>query len=59
MKLAIFALVVFVLGVMPGLKQYAGPPPDAPSAKRLAQQTEFQAQHPVLTKLTETLKLRL
>ena len=59
MKLAIFALVIFMIGVTPGLKQYAGLPPDAPSSSRLAQQTQFQAQHPVLTKLTQTLKLRL
>lgn len=59
MKLAVFALVVFMIGVMPGLTQYAGQPPDEPSPRRLVQQTEFQAQHPVLTRLTQSLKLRL
>lgn len=59
MKLAVFAFVIFVVGVMPGLAHYAGAPPDPPSPKQLVKQTQLEAQHPVLTKLTEKLKLRL
>ena len=59
MKLAIFALTMFVLGVAPGLLQYAGPPPQAPARGRPLQQTENQVQQSLLTRFTETMKLKL
>ena len=59
MKLAIFALMMFVLGVAPGLLQYAGPPPQAPSRERLLPQAENRVQQSLLTRFTESMKLRL
>ena len=59
MKLAILAMAAFLVGIEPGLERYAGPPPPAPSPRQLIKQDQVRADAPLLTRLSETFKLRL